>query len=500
MDITGDCLVALGSRAAADPTRTAFSDDCGSVEYGTLARRVAGAAELLQPLPETLGLLGASSIDWLVIDLAAWATGKRLVPLPHFFSDAQLAHIVADAGIATIIAADDQTERARQFSSHVLAMPRLEAAWRPVEMSGTRIVYTSGSTGAPKGVLLGVMQMRHSCAALLQASGAGPEDLHLSVLPYSLLLEAICGIYLPILAGGRCVIATDVVRAQGAEIGVCLGEAAARERPSTCVLVPQLLQAWTILASVGRVTVPDSLRFVATGGAAVPETIAARAWELGIPVHEGYGLTECCSVVAVNRPGERHPGTVGRPLPGCEIRIAEDGEILVQSPAVAEGYLGRTDGPANGEWATGDIGTLDADGCLRISGRKDNLLVTANGRNVAPEWIETMLLADPRIARCVVLAAPDGQLAVLIEPSAFGASWFAKATARQLGGLIAALAVSAPDYARPRHVAMVQPDGFAAAGLLTANGRPRRREIAARYTDFFDDREGQVMETQYAVF
>ncbi|MEK9969401.1 MAG: AMP-binding protein, partial [Ferrovibrio sp.] len=441
-----------------------------------------------------------SSIDWLVADLAAWSTGKRLVPLPHFFSDTQLDHIVADAGIAVIIAADSQIPRARRLCGTVVGMPHGEAAWQDVEMSGARIVYTSGSTGAPKGVLLGTSQMRHSCAALLQATDAGPADRHLSVLPYSLLLEAVCGIYLPILAGGSCVIAADVVQAQGPEIGVRLGEAAAREKPSTTVLVPQLLQAWTLLASVGRVMVPDSLRFVAVGGAAVPDTIAARAWELGIPVYEGYGLTECCSVVAVNRPGERRPGTVGRPLPGCDLRIADDGEIVVRSPSVAMGYLGRTDGPAAGEWRTGDLGRLDADGYLRVSGRKDNLIVTANGRNVAPEWVETMLLADPRIARCVVLAAPDGQLAALIEPSSLGAPWFAKADAERLAALTATLAAAAPEYARPRYVAHMQPEGFSSAGLLTANGRPRRREIAARYSEFFIGHEGQHMEMQHAVF
>jgi long-subunit acyl-CoA synthetase (AMP-forming) len=498
--MTGDCLAALDRCAATDGARAAFSDRRCSVDYATLARRVAGAAEALRTLPETVGLLGPSSIDWLVTDLAAWATGKRLVPLPHFFSDAQLEHIVTDAGIDTIIAADDQMARAGKLCGHAMPLPQSEADWQPAEMTGLRIVYTSGSTGAPKGVLLGAQQMRQSCSALLQASGAESADRHLSVLPYSLLLEAICGIYLPILAGGSCVIAADVIQAQGAEIGVRLGEAAARERPTTSVLVPQLLQAWTILASVGRVTVPDSLRFVAVGGAAVPDTIAARAWELGIPVYEGYGLTECCSVVAVNRPGERRPGTVGRPLAGCDLRIAEDGEIIVRSPAVATGYLGRPDGPANGEWRTGDLGSLDGDGYLRVTGRKDNLIVTSNGRNVTPEWVETMLLADPRIARCVVLAAPRGDLAVIIEPSPLGAAWFSKANATQLAGLVGTLVAAAPDYARPRQIGLVQPDGLAAAGLLTANGRPRRREIAARYQEFFVGHDGQTTEIQHAVF
>lgn len=498
--MTGDVLVALGRRAVADAGRLAFRDQGESLDYAALARRVAGAAEKLRSLPQRFGLLGASSIDWLVTDLAAWATGKELVSLPHFFSDAQLAHIVADAGLETVVAAADQFERAGRLAGHVVQMPRADADWRPAEMTGLRIVYTSGSSGTPKGVLLGADQMRHSSAALLQVSGAQADDRHLSVLPYALLLEAICGIYLPILAGGSCVIAADIVQAQGAEIGVRLGETAARERSTTSVLVPQLLQAWTIMASVGRVQVPDSLRFVAVGGAAIPDAIAVRAWEVGIPVHEGYGLTECCSVVAVNRPGARRAGTVGKPLPGCDLRVAEDGEIVVRGPAVAQGYLGRKDGPVDAEWRTGDLGRIDADGYLCVSGRKDNLIVTANGRNVTPEWVETMLLADPRIARCVVLPAPDGQLSVLIEPSSLAAVWFAKASEARLADLIDTLTDAAPDYARPRRIALLPPDGFTAAGLLTANGRPRRRETAARYAEFFANLESRTTELQHAVF
>jgi long-chain acyl-CoA synthetase len=496
----GDFLVALGRRAVDDAEREAFRDHDESLDYAALARRVAGAAEELRPLPQRLGLLGASSIDWLVTDLAAWAVGKELVSLPHFFSDAQLAHIVADTGLKTVIAAADQMDRAGRLADHIVPMPRAVAAWRPAQMTGLRIVYTSGSSGTPKGVLLGASQMRHSCAALLKASDAQAGDRHLSVLPYALLLEAICGIYLPILAGGSCIIAADVVQAQGSEIGVRLGEAAARERPTTSVLVPQLLQAWTILASVGRVQIPDSLRFVAVGGAAVPGAIAQRAWEVGIPVYEGYGLTECCSVVAVNRPGERRCDTVGRPLPGCDLRIADDGEIVVRSPAVAQGYLGRTDGPADGEWRTGDLGRIDVDGYLHVSGRKDNLIVTANGRNVTPEWVETMLLADPGIARCAVLPAPDGQLALLMEPSLLAAAWFAKANEARLASLIESLTAAAPDYARPRRFALLPPEGFAAAGLLTPNGRPRRRDIAARYDEYFVNPESKTTELQHAIF
>lgn len=492
-----DVLTALGRYAQSDAI--AFEDDKTTLSYAELARRVAGAAQVLTNLPRTVGLLGASSIDWLVVDLAAWMSGTRLVPLPHFFSDAQLAHIIADAGITKIVTAPDQVERVRGLGATPCEMPRAEMSWRPGEMAGERVVYTSGSTGAPKGVILEAAQIQASCQALIEASAATSDDRHLSVLPFSLLLEAICGIYLPVLAGGRCRVAADVVAAQGIDIAIRLGEAAEQAQPTTMVLVPQLLQAWTMAAAVGRVTVPVGLRFVAVGGAAIPEPIAARAWELGIPVHEGYGLTECCSVVAVNRPGQRRAGSVGHPLPGCQVSIAADGEIVVRGAAVAAGYLGRSDGPCGGVWQTGDLGSIDDDGYLRVSGRKDNLIVTANGRNIAPEWIETMLLADPRIARCVLTTNGSGELCLLLEASLLGAGWLMAADARRLNNLVSGLLHGAPAYAMPRHIVAMAPDGLAIAGLLTGNGRPRRREIAARHAEIFPHQTDSQTEIHHAV-
>jgi long-subunit acyl-CoA synthetase (AMP-forming) len=474
-----DVLAALDRQAARQPAAMAFTDDAGCIDYRMLARRVAGFAAHAKNLPPTIGLLAPSSIEWAVIDLALWQSGHTVVPLPHFFADAQLRHIVDDAGLGAILASDDQLARAQGFGVPVQPLTAPEAEPAPAAMAGRRIVYTSGSTGRPKGVVLGAGEIAHTCSALMQAVGAGPDDRHLSVLPFSLLLEAICGVYLPVLAGGTCSIAADVVAAKGPEIATRLGEAAQRVAPTTSVLVPQLLQAWVMAATVGRVEIPDSLRFVAVGGAAVPMPLAERAWQLGIPVHEGYGLTECGSVVAVNTPGQRRTGTVGRPLAGYDVELAADGEIIVTSASVTPGYLNGklTDGDNLRRWPTGDLGAFDADGYLQVLGRKDSLIVTANGRNLSPEWIETMVLADPRIAQCIVLGTPEGELAVALEPSMLGAAWFEKADPEKVAALLTGLCTQAPDYAQPRQSLVLAPGELAAAGLLTPNGRPRRREI-----------------------
>lgn len=497
--VSGDVLNALRRHASARPLAQAFVHDGQTAAYGELSRRVAGAAASFHDLPETVGVLAPSSIDWLVADLGLWQVGRTVVPLPHFFSDSQLRHIAQDAGIGTILASADQISRAQALGVPVRLLTQCDTAPTSTAqpMTGRRIVYTSGSTGTPKGVVLGSAQIRHTCAALAQAISVGPADRHLSVLPFSLLLEAVCGIYLPVLAGGTCHIAADIIAGRGIDVAVRLGQAAARVVPTTTVLVPQLLQGWVMVAAVGQVMVPDSLRVVAVGGAAVPEPIARRACDLGIPVLEGYGLTECGSVVAVNTPTHRKPRTVGRPLPGYDVTIADDGEIIVSSASVTPGYLGVApvpDGPKR--WATGDLGRLDHDGYLTVLGRKDNLITTANGRNVAPEWVETMLLADPQIATAVVLLTPDGDLAALLEASPLGDSWFAKADPRQMRDLVQALCTDAPSYATPRTVLPLPAGWLAEQGLLTANGKPRRGAISRHFSHHLS--QNILTETKHA--
>jgi long-subunit acyl-CoA synthetase (AMP-forming) len=473
-------ISALRAHAAARPEAVAFEDDAETLGFAAFARRAAGFGDAARDLPPTVGLLAGSSVAWAVADVGLWQTGRTVVPLPPFFSDAQLRHVIADAGVEAIVTDASGIDRARSFGVPVANLHAGEA--EPVEgdMTGRRIVYTSGSTGQPKGVVLGPKQILNTAAAIVEAIGAGPSDRHLSVLPFSLLLEAVCGIYVPLLSGASCRIAAEVLTAPDTDIPRLLADAAAEAEPTTTVLVPQLLQAWTAAAAHGCL-VPGSLRFVAVGGAAVPSALAERAWGLGIPVHEGYGLTECGSVVCVNLPGGRKAGTAGKPLPGYRVQTAADGEIVVFSDSVTDGYCGADPLPEQQGWKTGDIGSFDADGYLRVQGRKDNLIVTANGRNVSPEWIETMIGADPRIGRAIVMPDASGTLAVLIEPSPAGEAFFTSADNRDREALVTLLCDEAPAYAVPHRVSVAVPGALAAAGLLTPNGRPRRPQIAERY-------------------
>ena len=296
-----------------------------------------------------------------------------------------------------------------------------------------------------------------------------------------MLLELICGVMIPVVVGGTvhydAEIANSVIAASPCNIAAAIE----RERATTTVLVPQLLALYTAQLAAAGGQAPEGLRFVAVGGAPLPSALALAAAKRGIPVHEGYGLSECCSVVAVNSPGSARAGTVGRPLPGLSVTI-EHGEIVVEGPSVMNGYLHG--GSAPRRWRTGDLGQVDADGYLTVQGRRDNLIITPTGRNISPEWIETMVLGDLRIGACVLgLTGATVRLGLLIIPSRAGESWSRSASRDDLLQLVAKACDGAPDYARPKEVFLCTREEAARAKLFTANGRIRRTAALALLAD-----------------
>lgn len=472
-------LFAALRRGAASRSPLAFADDETSLAYGDLAARVAGFAEEIAPLPRVLGLMGGNQVDWVVAQLAAWLAGKLVVPLPAFFKLRQLQHTLSDAGAAHVLCTADSIATARLLGVPFTPISERHGGGSLIPVpGGGQLIYTSGSTGRPKGVRLESGQLAWSAAALKEASGATSRDIYLSVLPFPLLLETIAAIIVPILAGACAYLDPGIAEGSGTGRVDGLAQLFSTVRPTCSVLVPQLLAAWVAQLAAADSAAPSSLRFVAVGGADVPSAVAARAWELGIPVYEGYGLSECGSVVAVNRPDCRKPGTVGRPLPGLTVRI-DRREIVVAGPSVMDGYI--TGEPARRIWRTGDLGEFDDDGYLRVYGRVDNLLVTSFGRNISPEWIESLLANDPRVARAVVLGHGRPYLSAILVPSPAGARWFAHATPAQIRNLMAACCRDAPDHAVPRDCIVVSADEFAHSGFVTANGRVRRAAVADHY-------------------
>lgn len=476
-----DTVAALGRLARSRPRRLAFSEGEGAgVSHDRLFRMVCALTDEYRALPDVVGLIAPGGIAWVAANLALMAAGRTVVPLPDFFSGAQLAHIVRDAGIALILATPETRAQAEGLGVPVcdIALPEPdEAALLPAvpdsDKAGQLVIYTSGSTGRPKGVRIGAAQLAHSARALAEATAAAAGDVYLSVLPISLLLEQICAIHVPLRTGVRVVFGGPAAMRD-------LAGLVDRIRPTLMVLVPQLLSVWTAALESAAAVAPASLRFVAVGGAAVPAALAEAAWHVGIPVHEGYGLSECCSVVALNRPGERKAGTVGRPLGGIGVTL-EDGEIVVRGPTVTDGYVNQPGDPPVGLWRTGDLGALDAGGRLTVLGRKDSMLVTPAGRNVVPEWIEAMVCADARLAHCVLTIDGRGELtAILVPRDGFVAAFQAMSETR-LARHVADLVAAAPAYARPTRCTVLPEAECVRNGWLTGNGRLRRHAIAAAF-------------------
>lgn len=469
----------LARFAREDGARMAIRDPDLQLSYGELAVRVGGFVTAASDLPATVGVLAENGVQWAIADLGLAAAGRTFVPLPPGFSDQQLRHIVDDAGVEMVLV---DVANAGRTDSLGVAARSLEAqcaraggfdieGWQPAA-GVNRIIYTSGTTGTPKGVRLGHQQIDFMTRALADAVGATHDDRYMSVLPMAMLLEQFGAIHVPVLVGGESCLVPSVAQAVGRGQPADIAGAAREARPTFTVIVPALLRLW--LAGLATDERPDGLRYVAVGGAHAGPALMEAARMRDIPVHEGYGLSECCSVVALNRPGENTPGTVGRPLDGVGIEIADDGEIIVLGPSVMAGYLGGED--TGGRWATGDLGTLDAAGHLTILGRRDSMLVTEFGRNVSPEWIESLFMSDPRVAQPVLSRVPDIGLAAVIGLTEMGMRWRAQAGASAAEQLVAAACAGAPDYARPKAAVVLSMDELEVAGVLGPGGRINRAE------------------------
>ncbi|MDR2155366.1 MAG: AMP-binding protein, partial [Burkholderiaceae bacterium] len=331
-----------------------------------------------------------------------------------------------------------------------------------------KLTFTSGSTGTPKGVCLSHAQLLRQAQSLADAVGLRAPR-HLCVLPLATLLENVAGVYAPLLAGG-------VVEVRGMET---LGMSGSRmtdprrflrtideARPDTLILIPQLLQLLVQSVQVGWT--PPPLRFIAVGGSRVSAALVQAARAAGLPVYEGYGLSECASVVSLNTPAHDLPGSCGRPLPHVQVRVA-DGEVLIDGNAM----LGYVDDPASWGQRTihsGDLGRLDAAGFLHIEGRRKNLLISSYGRNIAPEWVESELLATAAFSEAVVFGDAKPYCVALLSPAK------ASIDAALMQDAVAAANARLPDYAQVRRW-LCLPRPLASLGLCTANGRPRRAEI-----------------------
>ena len=463
-------LDALMRRAQVSPTDVVVSWTGGALTAAQLMTEVSCLAALLVEGDSPVGVALDNGPGWVVTDLALVLAGRASVPIPPFFTASQRYHALADAGAGLLITPGGTDEDVPVADTRLRLMATGLPA-RPLHAGTAKITYTSGSTGAPRGVCLSQDQMEAVAASLVAVLGHDRAGLHLPVLPLAVLLENVAGLYATLLAGGR------YHAASLAEVG--MGEAfrpdfarllttTVQTGATTLILVPELLRG--LIAAQTALHLDHRLEMIAVGGARVSPALLTAATTAGLPVVEGYGLSECASVVALNTPDDACPGTVGRPLPHLTVTLAEDGEILV-SPHPFLGYVGGDRAPE--VLHTGDIGRFDDDGRLRIEGRKANTLITAFGRNVSPEWVESELLAEPAILQAMVMGEARAALSALLVP-------MPGVDQAQVEAAVAHANSRLPDYAHVHDWRLVPPFD-PAAGQVTANGRPRRDALRHAY-------------------
>ncbi|MCY0897818.1 MAG: long-chain fatty acid--CoA ligase [Firmicutes bacterium] len=433
---------------------------------------------------DRVGLLARTRPEWVIADYAILCADAVTVPIYPTSSVDDVAHIATDAQIGWAVVENDQLAEklpenvGRIFietskGEHPLTLDTLSTpgdALLPMRSGGdvATLVYTSGTTGRPKGVMLTHQNLLTNVEDIVSITNTTPQmtltaaDVCLSLLPLSHILERTChNVFLDrgvTIAYARSpqqlaadlksirptlmVVVPRVLEKIYERINAEVATASGFKRrlfQHTLVLGEQRYQrlieaksaptcrlreeAWLDRAVSHRIreAVGGRLRLVISGGAPLSADIGRFFFALGIPVLEGYGLTETAPVLTVNRLPVPRFGSVGQPLPQVSIRIADDGEILARGPNISPGYWNQPEKTAaafsDGWFHTGDVGWVTHDGYLVVADRKKLLIVLSTGKNVAPQRVEQKLMLSPAIDQAVVVGNNRKYVAALIYVS-----------------------------------------------------------------------------------
>ncbi|MEV7612880.1 AMP-dependent synthetase/ligase [Streptomyces sp. NPDC089799] len=465
-----------------DVTAAAFAAEVTAVAKGLIA-------EGLQP-GDRIAIMARTTYEWTLLDFAAWAAGLVTVPVYPTSSALQTRYMLQDSGAVACVVED--TDQARMISADRAALPGLLHLWAfdtgAVGMlaragahlpdalvherrraltpeSVATIVYTSGTTGAPKGCVIthgnffaevdNAIELLHP---VFKAVSTDPAS--------TLLFLPLAHVFGRMVAIGCLRARVKLAHAPSIDSEALLADLASF-RPTFLLAIPYVLEkvyntARATAEKMGRASSFDRaarlaqrfggadgdkapglgaraaralydplvyrrmrdalggrVKYVISGGSPLGKRLAAFYTGAGIEVFEGYGLTETTGASTVTPPRQPRLGTVGRPLPGTAVRIADDGEVLLYGRHVFAGYWNDPQSMPPGHWlATGDIGELDADGYLTITGRKKDLIITSGGKNVAPAPLEDWLRAHPLVGQCMVFGdnRPYVTALITLEP------------------------------------------------------------------------------------
>jgi long-chain acyl-CoA synthetase len=559
-----------------------------------LARIRAGAAAL-----RSLGLdrgaraaiLSENRVEWALADWACQCAGVPDVPVYTTLTPPQIAYILRDSEVRLVFCSSDvQLRKLLKIRAElpdlawIVVMdplppgtgetggdgesgPRIlsweaflergyaagegsdQEAFRAEALRATpedvaTILYTSGTTGDPKGVMLTHGNLRSNIHASSRVLPIDESDDTLSFLPLSHVFQRMVD-YLLFSLG------CTINYARSLEL---VSEDMKLVRPTIVVSVPRLYEkvharvtgatgvkgalvqwarevgdAWATERLAGREPGPvlrlvyaladrlvfrkvraamgGRLRYFVSGGAPLAPEINRFFYSAGILILEGYGLTETSPVTNVNSPEAFRIGTVGKPVPGTEIRIAGDGEILVRGPQVMKGYLNNPEATAavitpDGWFHTGDVGEIDEDGFLRITDRKKDIIVTAGGKNIAPQPIENRIKQSRYVEQVVMLGDRRPYAVVLVVPTFDALEGWAREQGVAVGDrrallensrvqqLVAAeIQASVADLARfeqPKKIGLVPAEFTIESGELTPSQKVRRRIVERNYSELID--------------
>ncbi|WP_226363787.1 AMP-dependent synthetase/ligase [Pseudonocardia abyssalis] len=550
--LAADCGLysVLAEWARTDPDRPVISrkgaDGWQDVSCAELAAHVDAVAGVLLDRGvrhgDRVAVLGTTRYEWAVADLAVLSIGAVTVPIYPTASEHQVRHVLGDSGATWSVAEDAAYgDRLRAAGAgEVWSFAEIDA-WRDVPADIDRIrepvraddlatiVYTSGTTGLPKGCMLTHANMYASSANTVRQTDwlfrrASPDDSAPAATLLSLPLSHVFGrtiLLSCLIAGTRTGLVAGVPEMLGELPGF---------RPTFLALVPYALEkirkrarsvladdaeAAAVATGLGatgpgggddrradpshqrvRDLLGGRLGYVICGGASLDDTTWGFYAGVGIEILNCYGLTEAATAVTVNAPATNRFGTVGRPIPGTTVAIADDGEVLVSGDNVSPGYWPAARAQA-GTWLhTGDLGELDDDGFLRITGRSKEILVTSGGKNVAPTPLEDRIRLHPLVSNCMLLGDGRSHVTALVTlDAAAAAGWAAErglgpvdehlcrdpALLAEIGTAVDAANALVSRAESVRRFRVVARDFTVDAGHLTPSMKLRRAAIAEAY-------------------
>ncbi|MEU2037067.1 class I adenylate-forming enzyme family protein [Nocardia niwae] len=407
-------------RATWNPSGPCIADDREQLDNQEFEKRVRASAAVLSANGvregDVVALVLPNRLEFVVILFAAWRLGAAVTPVKPDSTFEEVRYQIDDCRAKVVVTEGGRgagTLDVREVAGLGPEIPGPESV--PVDPGAAAlIIYTSGTTGQPKGVVLDHANIAAMCEMLVEALALDDTDHSLLVLPLFHVNGIVVGVVSPLLAGGRATIAGRF--SASAFFGIV-----ERVRPTYFSAVPAI---YAMLVAQPEDTVPDnsSLRRVICGAAPMPAELIARFEKrFGVPIVEGYGLSEGTCASTLNPPeGLRKPGTVGRPLPGQTVAIMDAGgrvvpagtrgEVVIRGANVMRGYLGRPEATArtvvDGWLHTGDVGYFDPDGYLVLVDRIKDMILRG-GENIYPKEIENVLHAHPAVLEAAVVGAPD---------------------------------------------------------------------------------------------